>query len=804
MREAAPSGAAISHRLRGRGRTARVARALLPSLAWIVALIVIGVPSWALPISIALIGASIALVVMLGRRGVGFAVVTLIAAAVAAAIAVQAPGRADFARDAADAGGFVGSVTTKIEPAWPGAWRFEADVAGIERPVRGTVSVLFTTDRPADLDLGAVIEIRGAVSPVDAVGRATVDVRMARAPVVLSSPAGVLRLAADARRGLVETSARFPGGGAALLPGLAVGDTSGVDAALDAAMKATGLSHLTAVSGSNCIIVVAAAFACAAAIGLSRGWRAVVALCALAAFVVLVTPEPSVVRAAGMSVVGLVALVSGRRSHGLAVLGTAVAIVLVIDPWLSISIGFALSVAATAALIVLARPLARTLTRVMPAPVAVILSVPFAAQLACAPILIVISPAISVYGVLANVVAAPAAPVATIVGMLATLTTGIPFVGVALTAIAWVPAQWVAATAEFFASLPAVQVPWWEGFAGALALALVCASIAVLLARVRGRLPRTVAVAVLALAAGTGAGLMLVRDVIVPASTPHAWSAAACDVGQGDAMLLRASGQTMLIDTGPDPAALDACLRRLGVAHIDVLVLTHFDADHAGGTDAVNGRVGTVIHGPWEEEKHGRLLHDLATAGAILHPARIGDTIALGEAQARVLWPPNRAIPGNDASVIIEWVAPSMRLLALGDLSADAQRALLSARTLTPPYAVVKVAHHGSADQAEALYAALGAQLGILSVGAENDYGHPRAETLALLARHSIAAVRTDESGLVLVIGGDRLQLWTERRAVRSRRRDARSGLAATLPRQARLRAPPPRSARRRTMCTAE
>ena len=70
---------------------------------------------------------------------------------------------------------------------------------------------------------------------------------------------------------------------------------------------------------------------------------------------------------------------------------------------------------------------------------------------------------------------------------------------------------------------------------------------------------------------------------------PHEWTIAACDIGQGDAVLLRSGGAVALIDTGPDPGPLDACLARLGLAHIDLLVLTHFDLDHVGGVSGGRG-----------------------------------------------------------------------------------------------------------------------------------------------------------------------------------------------------------------------
>jgi competence protein ComEC len=115
--------------------------------------------------------------------------------------------------------------------------------------------------------------------------------------------------------------------------------------------------------------------------------------------------------------------------------------------------------------------------------------------------------------------------------------------------------------------------------------------------------------------------------------------------------------------------------------------------------------------------------------------------------------------------VVLDIAGPGLpRTLLLGDLGADAQRAVLGSGALHPPYRIVKLAHHGSADQEPALYAALGAELALIPVGVGNDYGHPREDALRMLRGLGIIAARTDEDGLVLVGTEDgRLTLWRER-----------------------------------------
>ncbi|MDR6868692.1 beta-lactamase superfamily II metal-dependent hydrolase [Microbacterium resistens] len=234
-------------------------------------------------------------------------------------------------------------------------------------------------------------------------------------------------------------------------------------------------------------------------------------------------------------------------------------------------------------------------------------------------------------------------------------------------------------------------------------------------------------------------------------------------------MLVRSSGRVLLIDTGPDPELLRRCLAHLGLARVDLLVLTHFDKDHAGGAPALTGRVDEVRHGPPDGAQDERLLRRLSEGGARVTAAAAGQEGLLGEARWRVLWP--RRVepafpPGNDLSVVLEVEGGGVpRSIFLGDMSAESQ-AVLGRRVHPHGYAVVKVAHHGSADQDPALYAALAPAVALVSVGAGNDYGHPRRETLEILRHVGARILRTDESGMILLgLDGERIRLWSERSA---------------------------------------
>ncbi|MGX5770742.1 ComEC/Rec2 family competence protein [Microbacterium trichothecenolyticum] len=719
------------------------------------------------------------------RRAV---VVAVLAAAVSAAaashVALAQPARSAVA-DLALAGGRAvdirADVVGKIERRADGALAFDARASrvsiGAESHATGveiTVRVPSDdVDRPGQLDVGATIVAHGTARPGRPGERSVLEVWVSRGLEVVNPPHGVAAAAGGLRRGLVDAVDGLPGDGAGLVPGLAVGDTSAVSPSLDAAMKESSLSHLTAVSGANCALVVGIAFALAAALGASRGMRAAIGLCVLAGFVVLVTPEPSVVRAAGMAAMAMLAVLLGRAGLGMTLLSVAVALLLVFDPWLAASLGFALSVVATGSLLLWARPLATGLARALPRPLALALAVPLAAQLACGPLLILIEPAVPVYGVLANLLAGPAAPAATVLGLGACLSAPVPWLQSGLAALAWLPASWIAATATTVSALPVDALPWLEGVPGALALAGAGLAIGLAIALDRGgtrarRAARGTSVAVVAVVVGAGLGTGALTTVAGRWTLPADWSVLACDVGQGDAVLLRSEGAVVLVDTGPDPEPLADCLSRAGLDRIDLLVLTHYDLDHIGGLDAVRGRVGTVLHGPGDADGRAAIA-SLTAEGARAIEASEGLSGSLGGARWRVLWPKagSRAFPpGNDASVVLDVRGGGIPpMLLLGDLSASPQRLLTASGALDPPYAIVKTAHHGSADQEAGLYAAAEPSIALVTVGAGNDYGHPRDEALAILDEVGARILRTDHDGAIALwsSGTDAVSVWRDR-----------------------------------------
>ncbi|OZB89767.1 MAG: hypothetical protein B7X41_01065, partial [Microbacterium sp. 14-71-5] len=440
--------------------------------AWVIALLVSFLPGTAgTVIALSATGMGILLIVcrfrvrtVVARAGPLSIVCLTVAAAIVGAAAAATPAREQAASLAGHA--VTAEVSVRSLPSigadgrlWADADAFRLGPGDQPAPLRVPVRIGIPPDAgSATLGPGTVLRFTAQTKRTDPGERAALVLLASGAVEQLSRGGPVERLAGDVRAAFIERAGRLPEPGSELLPGLAVGDVRAVSDELDAAMKASGLSHLTAVSGSNLALVAAAAFGVVALCGGGRVLRIAIAVVALAGFVVLVTPQPSVIRAAAMVGVALTALLLGRPRAGLSVLLLAVTVILLADPHLAAAPGFALSAAATGGLIVLAPPLARGLARRLPRPVALAIAVPLSAQLACGPIIALFAAQQSLVSVLANLLAAPASPIATVLGLLACLAMPLPPLADLFAAAAWLPSAWIAQTAVTTAALPMATI----------------------------------------------------------------------------------------------------------------------------------------------------------------------------------------------------------------------------------------------------------------------------------------------------------------------------------------------------------
>ena len=325
---------------------------------------------------------------------------------------------------------------------------------------------------------GQRLRIIGRVTEANGARDLAVVIRE-RSTVLEEEPAGVWALPTQLRSGLRQEVASRGTAGAGLFMAITLGDEAELDPGLDEAMRVVSLTHITAVSGAHFAIILGAAVAVIAWLP-GGSWRVGALLIGLPVVLIpLVHPSPSVLRASITAAVTGLAILLGRRSQALTALMATALILLCADPWLATNFGFVLSVAATGGIVLLCDPVAKVLAKFMPEALAKTISVPFCAQVACAPVLVLLAPQLSPYAVLANVVTAAALVPITLCGLLACVVLPLlPAAGGLLITLGSWSAEAVVWAAKWTASLPGAALPWPAGIMGlvlaaALSVALV-------------------------------------------------------------------------------------------------------------------------------------------------------------------------------------------------------------------------------------------------------------------------------------------------------------------------------------------
>ncbi|MFB9727351.1 DNA internalization-related competence protein ComEC/Rec2 [Haloechinothrix salitolerans] len=660
------------------------------------------------------------------------------------------------------------------EPSGGGRVVLHADVerAVVEgEPVASTGRVLLIASGEgwSGLVPGQRLRATGTLAPASS-GELLVAVLRVRAePTRVTSAPWWQRAARSMRHALRAVSAGvLDPDEAGLLPGLVVGDTSALPLRVEEEFLDAGMSHLTAVSGSNVVIVVGAAFVLLRLLRIGPRASAVIGGAVLLGYVILVGSEPSVSRAGVMGAVGLLALALGRNRSALPALAFSVIVLVLADPAMAVSIGFALSVVATAALVLLAPTwVAAARRRGVPAGVAEGIAVPLAAFVATTPIIAGTSGEVSLVTVAANVLATPVVAPATVLGVVA---AGCAMVAPALAeAAVWLAGplvSWLVLVAREAASVPGAVIGWPDGWWGGLVAAFMCIGV---LVAVRSRLLLTV------LTAGSvGVAIVAIPVfVVMPGWPPPRWVFVACDVGQGDGLVLSTGerGSAVVVDAGTELGDIDRCLDRLDVERVPMVVLSHLHADHIGGLAAVlDGRaVGAIAVG------EGRT-PDWAWRQVVATGRRFDVTVLELSAGQRLTWPslrlrvlgpryvppPDPDADGtevNNASVVLKAETSAGSVLLTGDVELAAQADLLAAgEDLRAD--VLKVPHHGSSSTLPRFLDVVDPTVAVISVGARNRYGHPNTMLIDELRSGGAAVVRTDISGdiaLVAVDGGLRI-----------------------------------------------
>jgi len=564
------------------------------------------------------------------------------------------------------------------------------------------------------------------------------DIEIQTQPSHWASALGAIRL------GLRSLSG--DGDAGALIPGMVLGDTSKQSADFKNSMKRSGLTHLVAVSGANFALVSAFVLWMMQFLFARMKFRLTATAISLIAFIALVRPSPSVLRAAAMAAVLLVAQGTKRGRDSLPALGFAMAAVVIVDPWQARDAGFALSVLATAGLLLFAPVLIEKLSAHMPGKLAQALAPPIAAIVFCSPIIVALSGYLAPMSVIANLLAAPFVAPITIVGFIAALFS--PIAPLLSTVLIWFirfPAGAIALIAHWASSFPVLTLRTGKiGF-------LIVASFS-LISWLLKKWFKQILIFTL---------VVLISITWLQRWPGGDWQVANCDIGQGDSMVINLGNHRgIVIDVGPDAVAEDRCLKALGINEMPLLILSHFHADHVAGLPGAirNRTVGQV----WVSVNSAPLVESAMAQAALkgieMIKAVRGMSSRVGPFTINVLWPTLSAIsfaemPGdgsqvNNSSIATLITSAEFSIFAGGDIEPPVQEILVKD---VAPVDIYKVSHHGSRYQDLAFMAALHPRISIISVGAGNTYGHPAVQTLEALARLGSEVVRTDIDGAIAV-----------------------------------------------------
>jgi competence protein ComEC len=549
----------------------------------------------------------------------------------------------------------------------------------------------------------------------------------------------------------------------ALARGVVLGQDERIPADMVDQFKAAGLAHLLAVSGQNVTLLAVLALPLLAALGLGRRARLIAVLVLIAVYVPLTGSGPSILRAGAMGAAATVAMLSGRPASRWYGLLLATAVTLALDPRAWLDVGWQLSFAAVVGIFCLVPWLRRALVK-LPRPLAEGAALTVAATAVTAPLMAFHFERVSIVSLLSNLIALPVVAPIMWMGMLAAAAAQVSvFPAVLLNGLNRFCLAYLAAVAGWSAGLPSAVLSVSLGSPLALCAAYAIPAVLLALGRARGQRLQRLRWIVGRRTFVVGAAVLLVITAWALRSprpdAPGGFTVSFLDVGQGDATLLQApGGETALIDGGPSQDDLVAKLRERGTRSLDLVVLTHAQADHEDGLEAVVRElpVSLLLDGGRgaRARAHRRIISLARERGTEVIPGRAGETLRLGAMRLRVLSPDRAQAAAdeepNDRAIVL--IASYHGLDVF--LPADAESNVTLGLPLRP-VEILKVAHHGSQDDGlESLLGRLEPQIAVIEVGERNRYGHPHPRTLETLESSVPTVLRTDRDGDVRIALG--------------------------------------------------
>lgn len=531
------------------------------------------------------------------------------------------------------------------------------------------------------------------------------------------------------------------------------------ESALYQDVKVCGLAHLVAVSGAHLVIICGFVSIMLDRLRVGQKMSLAIQLLFLGGYLVMVGLPPSCMRAAVMAVCAHLSAFTLRRPSSLNALGLALIIFIALDPSLSVSLSLQLSALATLGILVL-MPLFSNWVDGFAFNVPEVISQPlvmtFAATLTTFPVSCAIFAQLPIVAPIANVVATPLLSLVCIIGVLGFILQPLVQLSNLVFTLALCISQLFCKTCSCMAGIPFSCFPVSAegkplGFVSFAALSLLW-----------WLWPRPSIKVIPGLVTVPLAFLL----VLCPPIPDDGTYLRMLDVGQGDAILLQSEGNNVLVDTGNEPAKLLAGLSRAGVKHLDAIVITHADDDHCGSLADIRNIIGVdeVVLAQGVDDVGSEKCIDLieescnVSHGQSPTYAARGAQICFGCWRCIVLWPGElRDEAGNADSICLlaacdvdEDGNVDYRALLCGDAESEVLDEIIASGDLGD-IDIYKVGHHGSkgaisSDQASILKP----EIALVSVGANNRYGHPAKQVLSTLAEVGADVYRTDQSGDVV------------------------------------------------------
>ncbi|MBK5211177.1 MAG: DNA internalization-related competence protein ComEC/Rec2 [Coriobacteriia bacterium] len=560
--------------------------------------------------------------------------------------------------------------------------------------------------------------------------------------------------------------------GAGLLRAVLLGDRRDVGET-DEIFRVTGLSHMLSVSGSHLSIIMLCFGFVLLRFGIGKKSTFVFSALAGFLFVIITTSAEATLRSYLMLLFGGCVFFFRRRTDPLTTLGICGIVLLIGNPIVVLSVGFQLSVAAVFGILLFGRLMSVWLdacVNFFPRFVRETFGISMVAQISTLPISIPVFGMISLVGPFSNVFAGGLLTVTLALGLGGIVAGGVArplsqpifflatrccdaiiFVAQEFALLSWgsfeIGAWGVPLSVSLLLGLIAVYLLWplpknrvrYGAAPGRKALLLVSCSVCMLFIL----FPHT---------------LSYVSGGFIKSSDDGVY---VLDVGQGDAILVKNSHETALIDAGPDSIALKKALDEIGVIKIDTLIFTHTHQDHIGGAFGLDKRYGIKTIVVANGVKYNSDISEISRSlDAPVTEISAGDSLRVGKLELTCVGPKNKVSDPDDNGSCLILLADEPAgasydyesVLITGDAEADSVKEAFSQSSLIDREVdVLKVGHHGSAVSVDAeLLSVMKPKRAVISVG-ENSYGHPTQKVLTLLRSFHIPYLRTDLSGTIFL-----------------------------------------------------